>query len=457
MTTSPSNPFLKGIFKAQHNEITLSELNVTGKIPRELNGRFVRNGPNPQFVWSDNYHMYSGDGMLHVLDLNNGRASYMNRFIRTPRFLCEREQGRAVFPGMRDRVAVAPEFAGIPPFTANTHVIEHAGRLLALNEGSPPFAVTDIRSGAAVPDYLNGAVRMTFAAHPKQDPDSGELHGFSYITPDRKVDYLVLDRLGRARLVAGFQPPYTALMHDFAITRHFAVFPFYPLTWSMERVQRGELLYRWEPELGSYYYVLDRTSGEIVHIFQDSAVMGMHTVNAFEHQGCIILDMVLMDDIPQGTQAFADDSLSYQNTLNRITLDPANGTLRRQRLSDLNVEFPRIDERHSTTEHRFSFFASTLNDSLPRYLFDSISRYDHQLDRMETYCPESRVLFGEPVFVPAGDKEGEGYLLAYGYDEEEDTSDVWILDSTALIQGPLARIHIPQRVPFGFHGSWLEG
>ncbi|WP_020405359.1 carotenoid oxygenase family protein [Hahella ganghwensis] len=456
MMTASSNPFLNGVFKAQHNEATLSDLSVTGVIPPELNGRFVRNGPNPQFIWSDNYHMYSGDGMLHTLSLRNGKAGYMNCYIRTPRFLCEREQGRAVFPGMRDIALVEAEFENVPSFTANTNVIEHAGRMLALNEGSPPFAIMDAAKGDAVPDRFGGIIRQTFTAHPKLSPKSGELYGFSYITPDGLVDYSVLDSSGRARLITSFRPPYAALMHDFAMTQNYAVFPVYPLTWSMERVQRGEPIFQWEPELGSYYYVLNRLSGEIVKIFRDDAILGMHVVNAYEKRGRIVLDMVLMDDIPADAQAFADDSISYLNTLNRISLNLENGVLLRDRLSDLNVEFPRIDERWTTEPYRYAYLASTLNPHLPGFIFDSISRYDHLWGRMETFRPDEAVLFGEPVFVPVGAQEGNGYLLSYGYDQNKDTSDLWIFNAMALMQGPVARVHIPHRVPYGFHGNWFD-
>ncbi len=456
MTASSTNPFLSGVFKAQHEEITLTGLDVSGEIPRELNGCFLRNGPNPQFVWSDHYHMYSGDGMLHALTLVDGKAGYLNRFIRTPRFLCEREQGRAVFPGMRDALAVDPAFAHVPPFTANTHVLRHAGKLLALNEGSMPFVVTNLKTGEGNPDNFEGTVKMTFTAHPKKDPRTGELHGFSYITPNGMIDYLALDAAGNASLIGSYRPPYQALMHDFAITQHYAIFPIYPLTWSLERVQRGELLYRWEPELGSYYIVLDRKSGEVLHVFRDTATLGMHTVNAYEKQGRIILDMVMMDDIPEGAEAFVDDSVSYLNTLNRITLDLEAGGLQRKRLSNLNVEFPRIDERWSTAPNRYSYLASTTNDRLPQYLFDSVSRFDLWTSQMETYKPDAEILFGEPVFVPTGEQEGDGYLLSYGYDQAEDNSDLWILDAMDISSGPVARIHIPQRVPYGFHGSWIE-
>ncbi|OZG71591.1 hypothetical protein BTA51_20130 [Hahella sp. CCB-MM4] len=456
MTVAATNPFLNGVFKAQHEEILLTGLDVSGEIPRELNGCFLRNGPNPQFVWSDNYHMYSGDGMLHALSLVDGRASYLNRFIRTPRFMCEKEQGRAVFPGMRDALAVDPAFGHVPPFTANTHVLKHAGRLLALNEGSMPFVVTNPATGEGTLDNFGGTVKMTFTAHPKLDPRTGELHGFSYITPNGMIDYLMLNPAGVAKSIASFRPPYRALMHDFAITQHYAVFPIYPLTWSMERVQRGERLYKWEPELGSYYYVLDRNNGEVVRVFRDSATLGMHTVNAYEKQGRIILDMVMMDDLPEGARAFEDDSITYLNSLNRVTLDLESGTLQRERLSHLNVEFPRIDERWSAAPYRYCYLASTVNDRLPQYLFDSLSRFDHRTGQMETYRPEHDVLFGEPVFVPVGEHEGEGYLLSYGYDQDHDKSDLWILDAMNIADGPVARIHIPQRVPYGFHGSWIN-
>ena len=456
MKTTAAKPFLNGMFKAQHNELTLDELKVSGKIPAELCGSFIRNGPNPQFPWSDKYHMYEGDGMLHTITLSDGRAGYRNRFIRTPKFLCEQEHGRSIFPGIRDWTAVAPAFAEIPRFTANTHIVQHAGQLLALNEGSPPFVMSDPDSGTGQHHHFDGVIKMTFTAHPKRDPVSGELHGYSYITPDGNVDYIVLDVAGKARLAASFRPPFPSLMHDFAITQNYAVFPIFPLTRSMERMLRGEPLYQWEPELGSYYAVLDRSTGSVVNTFQDLDMLGMHTVNAFEQDACIVLDIVLIDDIPKDIQAFADDSITFKNTLHRLRLNLATGSLQRDRLSDLNVEFPRMDDRWSSLPYQHSYMASTIDPELPHYLFDSVSHFNHQHLHMTTFCPGDGTLFGEPVFAPAGEREGEGYLLTYGYDPAKDTSDLWILKADNITAGPVARIHIPQRVPYGFHGSWIS-
>ncbi len=155
-------------------ECDAPHLKVTGELPRELNGTLYRNGPNPQFD-APGAHWFVGDGMLHAFHLENGRASYRNRWIRTPKWLAEHDAGRALFGGFGRKLPGTPAGITDDGGVANTNIIFHGGKLLALEEGHLP---TEIEPGTlnrlGYCDY-KGAIKGPFTAHPKIDPVTGEM------------------------------------------------------------------------------------------------------------------------------------------------------------------------------------------------------------------------------------------------------------------------------------------
>ena len=66
MTTYDASPYLAGNFAPVSEEVTAFDLTVTGTIPDELQGRFLRNGPNPRAVPDmEKHHWFFGEGMVH--------------------------------------------------------------------------------------------------------------------------------------------------------------------------------------------------------------------------------------------------------------------------------------------------------------------------------------------------------------------------------------------------------
>lgn len=169
---TPPAPHFAGNFAPVAAELTTHQLAVTGSIPPELTGWYVRNGPNPQDAASP--HWFFGDGMVHGVRLEGGRArAYRNRWVRTSTFT----DGARV----HDRQGNTDLTAGV----ANTHVIRHAGRTLALVESSFPYEL-DCRPGHELETLgaydFGGRLTTSMTAHPKTCPVTGELHFFGYGT-----------------------------------------------------------------------------------------------------------------------------------------------------------------------------------------------------------------------------------------------------------------------------------
>jgi carotenoid cleavage dioxygenase-like enzyme len=180
----PNNMFLKHIWEPIGFECDLNDAVVIGKIPTELNGTFYRNGPNPQYVYSENYHMFEGDGMIHAITFQNGKVHYQNRWIRTEKFLAERQARKSLFGGMRDLSMRDESVKHLSANTANTNVIWHHNQLLALNEGSLPSSIEKNNLTECSVYTFNQSLNRTMMAHPKIDPVSGELLFYSYFGPD---------------------------------------------------------------------------------------------------------------------------------------------------------------------------------------------------------------------------------------------------------------------------------
>lgn len=190
------NPYLMGPYAPVDTEIDASDLEVIGEIPDDLNGLYVRNGPNPQHIPAGRYHWFDGDGMLHGVRIAGGKASYRNRYVRTKGFEIEREAGRALWTGLLE----PPRFDNPHgPFknAANTALVWHDGRLLALWEGGEPHTIRVPGLETIGPYTYGGKLVSAFTAHPKVDEVTGEMmfFGYSMVQPPF-VKYSVVSAAG---------------------------------------------------------------------------------------------------------------------------------------------------------------------------------------------------------------------------------------------------------------------
>ncbi|MGJ4917662.1 carotenoid oxygenase family protein [Bradyrhizobium oligotrophicum] len=438
-------------------------LAITGELPRELNGTLYRNGPNPQFS-SPGSHWFVGDGMLHAFHLENGRASYRNRWIRTPKFEAERKAGRALFGGFGRRLPDAPADV-TDGGVANTNVIAHAGRLLALEEAHLP---TEIEPGTlATRGYhdFGGRLRGAFTAHPKTDPVTGELLFFGYnaagpLTP--ALSYGTVDAAGRLTRLDRFEAPYASMVHDFIVTANHVLFPILPLTGSIERAMSGRPPYAWEPDKGAYVGVMKR-SGDIKDIvwFRGDACYVFHIMNAWEDGNRIVADVMQFEEAPlfPHPDGRPTDPAKSVARLCRWSFDLAGNTDRftQSYLDDLTGEFPRIDDRRAGLTSRHGWYACANPDGPLFGALSGLAHVDGAGTRQATHLLPAGDTLSEPVFVPRSRDaaEGDGWLLTVVWRAGSNTSDLAVFNATDIGNGPVALVHLGHRVPDGFHGNWV--
>jgi carotenoid cleavage dioxygenase len=440
------NFFLTGNFGPVAEECTAQELRVTGRIPESLEGRLLRIGPNPIAADPATYHWFLGNGMVHGVALRAGRAAwYRSRFVRDDEVVAAKG-----WPPVAGPQREFPLGGGI----ANTNVIGHAGRTLAIVEGGNlPVELGRELETVARSDF-GGTLPSGFTAHPKRDPDTGELHAAVYGVGTEYIQYVVVGVDGRVRKTVDVPVPGAPMVHDCAITKNYFLLLDLPVVLDRAAFERtgGGLPYTWQPEYGARVGLLPRDGGAgdvIWHEIEPCFVF--HPLNAFEDaDGRVVLDVV------RHPQTFASERYQAGNgppTLDRWTIDPHGGPVKEERLDDRPQEFPRHDERRVGKPHRYGYSIQIGAG----FRFEALLKHDLRERRTERHVERPERLFMEPVFVPRTPDaaEDDGWVLAYTYDEDTKRSAVVILSAQDFAAGPIATIDLPTRVPFGFHGNWI--
>ncbi len=434
--------FRTGNYAPVHDELTEFDLAVEGCIPAELNGWYLRNGPNPR---SGEGHWCIGDGMVHGVRLENGRAAwYRNRWVRTESF-------DDPFPPYNDDGS-----RNLHSSIANTHVVRHAGKTLALMEFSLPYEISNDLSTLGVYDF-GGALTDSMTAHPKICPSTGELHFFgcgNIFEPH--VSYHRADADGRLTVSRPIEVPALTLMHDFALTAEYVVFLDLPLLFNLEvaltRPYQRDLPYRWDDRYRARLGVLRRDDpyGQL-RWFDIDPCFVFHVANAYDLASsggnAIVLEVLRYDEMWRQNSDFGRDSALWRWTINLDT-----GVVEERQLDDRGVEFPRVDDRLAGTAARYSVAVG--NGALVRYDLQDDTAIEHRFGRGRHGSPGAP---GEAVFAPAAGQADElsGWYLTYVYDAETDSSDLVVIDASDFAAEPVARIRMPRRVPHGFHGNWI--
>ena len=339
------NRFLEGPFAPVSEEITAFDLPVTGRIPAELNGRYFRNGPNTISLDDPNYHWFIGAGMLHGVRLRDGRAEwYRNRWVRS----------KAVAESLGETWPAGPVHAGMD-FAANTHVISHAGQILATVEAGPlPYEVSPDLETLGPCDF-GGSLPGGFAAHTKLDHRTGELHALGYFWGWDYVQHVVVGGGGRVSRTTNIPVADGPMMHDFALTENHLVLFDLPVTFSMDAVSAGkEMPYVWNSAHQARVGVLplDKTADDIRWLEVDPCFV-FHSLNGYEDGGRIVLDLCRYETAYDVSTMTGPGPV----TLDRWIIDPSSGKLTQQRLDDRLQEFPRIDDRLTGRPHRYGYCA----------------------------------------------------------------------------------------------------
>ena len=146
-----------------------------------------------------------------------------------------------------------------------------------------------------------------------------------------------------------------------------------------------------------------------------------------------------------------DANFTNHAALHRWTMDMTSGKVAESALDDRSIEFPRIAESLVGLENRFGYAVASFEDE------NSLVKYDLQSGASVAHDFGREQIPGEAVFVPreGATNEDDGWLMTYVFDKPTNSSSFVVLNAADITGAPVASVQLPQRVPFGFHGSWI--
>lgn len=439
------NTYLSANFAPVEHEVTATDLPVIGELPKELNGRYLRNGPNPfDIVDPDTHHWFLGDGMVHGIRLSEGRAAwYRNRYVGSDRVAAK--LGRPIS---------GPNWSE-GDTGANTNVGGFAGRTWAMVEaGGSPVELTYELDTVARNDFF-GTLPGSFTAHPKVDPTTGEMHAMVY-APGKwfdHVQYVVIGSDGRVRRTVDI-PCGMTMMHDMSLTQTYAIAYDFPVTVDLNLALTGTRFpLRWNPDYGSRVGLLPREGSADEIIWVDVPVCySFHPLNAYDRaDGTVVIDLCVYD------RMFEHDVVGpFGDSLPRLERWEISPKLRKCSVTVIDEspqEFPRHAHVVGTREHRFGYAAGVGTERLGATLkHDLVSGTRWSYD----YGPGRGA--GEAVFVARNGStaEDDGWLMTFTHAHDGSSASFVVLDAQNIERGPVAEVPLPQRVPYGFHGNWVS-
>jgi carotenoid cleavage dioxygenase len=461
------NPYLHGIHAPTVHETTAVELPVEGELPRELYGAVVRNGPNQVHPPANLYHWFDGDGMLHAVQIRDGRAAYRSRFVRTAGLAAEQRGGRALWPGVMGPMRWDGGHPGLKD-TGNTDVIWHGGRLLALwYLCGTPWAVDPLTLEPLGADDFGGRRRTTVSAHPKRDERTGELVWFTLSDFEPPwMTYGVCDADGTLVHQTPIELPGPRAPHDLTITERFTIlhdFPFFHDPAVLR--EHGFRVARFHRDLPSRFGVIPRRGGSgDVRWFEFEPGYVLHMANAWEEGDWIVMDGCRQPDPSirrrpeEGALASMLGYLRIRAHLHRWRMNLRTGEAREEPLDDLNVEFCLPDTARYGEKTRWSWHQHLPAD-MHTVEFRALVKYDHETGRATRFDYPPGWCGSESPFAPrpGAAAEDDGWVLTLATDAATLRSECWVFDAREIERGPIARVKLPARVPTGFHAKWIPG
>jgi carotenoid cleavage dioxygenase len=434
----------KGNFAPVEKEITGTDLRVEGALPPELSGMYVRQSANP--VTGTSGHWFMGEGMVHGVRVENGKALwYKNRYVQTP-YLENPEPTRISDQGVIDYKVSK----------ANTSILKHNGQILALEEGSFPYVLTDDLDTVGPTDF-DGGLTCAFAAHTKACPVTGELISIGYGQLPPYLTYVRVTPDGKVAQSTEVDIPAPVMMHDMAMSENHVLFLDLPIRFSLEDALEGNMPFAWSDEHDARIGVMPRNGGNgDVKWFSIEPCFMFHTLNAYDEGDSVVLDTCRSTAIWRKAGEMAGDSeLSFY----RYTCNMKTGAVKEEQLFDRRLEFPRVADERMGQKQRCGFCLD-LGDSADMEQPDFRGNLKINFETGETQLHETGPGRNstEAVFVPAEGADpdsDEGYVMSYVHDENTGKTDFVVLDATDMTKEPIAKVTLPQRVPYGFHGNFI--
>jgi len=453
-------------FRTLPDEFDYQVDEIDGRVPVALRGTLFRNGAGRNDLGGHWFpHWFDGDGMISAIRFDDAGIHYFNRYVRTQNYLDETRAGRIVHRGfgkMRPGGFIGNALRQ-PGNVSNISVVVDDERLLSLWEGGPPHVLDPRTLETLGLEDFGGQVRA-FSAHPKTDPETGELFNFG-------IDYGRKTTLTPYRLVKGgltrFAPielPYPVMNHDFVLTANYLVFCLGPILVHPLQMILGLTSFdgalRWDGGRPTLILLVPRAGGAARWI-ETEAFFQFHFANGFEQDGAIVVDLTRypgFDTVGDALRNYwhSEWSADGMAALVRLRIDLATGTVERHAFPTGNAnEFPRINPHYVATRHRYVYIANNPTDQ-GIGLQQRITRVDLESGASVSHDFAPHGYPGEPVFIPArpGGEEDEGFVVTLVFDAAANRTQIVGLDARDVAARPLFVARLRHHVPYSLHGTF---
>ena len=463
-------------YESQPKEFAYRVEDIEGEIPAELSGTVFRNGPGLTDI--NGYrlrHPFDGDGMISSLAIQDGQAFYRNKFVRTEGYVAEQASGkpeyRGVFGTQKPGGWLANAFDLRLKNIANTHVVYWGGKLLALWEAAEPHRLDPNTLETVGLEYLDGLLKKgdAFAAHPKFDPDcNGE---------ERMVNFGVKTGLSSTISLFEFSPDGTlahqhkhsvagfAFLHDFAITPNYCVFVQNPVSFNpipfVTGFKGAAECIQFNPKEPTKIVLIPRNGQDKVRFYNTDPCFVFHHANAFEQDGKLILDSICYDNFPSIEDAEDYSTVDFDHVpasnLWRFTVDLETEGVNVDVLIERSCEFPTMNPKNVGRAYRYLYLGAA-HGSTGTAPLQALIKRDMETGEEQLWSAAPRGFSGEPLFVarPGSEQEDDGWVLLWLYNAERDRTELAIFNAQDITAGPVARLNLKHRVPYGLHGSFTS-
>jgi carotenoid cleavage dioxygenase len=465
------NPYLHGVYAPTLNTGTVGEnLEITGELPADMDGAYLRNGPNPQFKPKNLYHPFDGDGLVHGLYFRDGEVTYRNMQVDTACLQKERQAQEAIWPGV-----MGPFDFTLPDFpikdTANTDIILHQGKLISLwyNSGIP-YTLDPLTMENTGPLEFGSRLTRKMSAHSRVDWETGEMFFFDYGDEPPYMVYGVMAPDGSLKHEAAIDLPGPRLPHEITFTSNYAILHDHPLFHDMNVLRRhGMRVLHFHRDMPTRFGLIPRL-GDKPRWFDCEPCFVLHTTNAWEEGDWVIMDGCRSTN---PMPASRDDEGELASMLSYMRLEANNyrwrfnlktGEVREGPIDDRNSEFNKSNQLFHGVKTRYAYHQDIplREDGGHTLRFTGLLKYDNETGQYQKYEYGPGVFGSESPFVPKkgatrDSAEDDGYVITFVTDSNDWTSHAWIFDATDITPGPICRIKLPHRIPNGFHGWWARG
>jgi carotenoid cleavage dioxygenase-like enzyme len=479
MVDFSNQPTMKGFFAPTRFEADVYDCEVVGKIPPELKGAFVRLGGDwfyPPTSQEDS--PFNMDGYLGMFRFKHGIVDYKGRWVKTPRFKADRKAHKQLFGVYRNPFTDDPSVHGLDRSVQNTTPLAFAGKLFTLKEDSLPYEIDCNTLQTIGPWDFNGKYKsLTFTAHPKVDPVTGEMICYGYEATGLESNDVFLYTINKQGVVTRelrFKVPYISMVHDIGLTQKHVIIPVFGFVTSMERLKQGKVHWGWDSTKPSYVGVVPR-EGEAKDIrwFKGPERATVHTLNARTEGEKVILEAAIYDSNPfpffppiDGSPWDPQKARAYirRNTFN---LNSKDDGFTEEKLFQMNVsDLGRVDDRYLSLPYRYAFtaysdpkrpFNEARAGNLKGRVNNCYGRFDLATGEVSSYFVGDTHSLQEVCFIPRSKDapEGDGFIMGVASNYAEMRSELIIADSRHLEDGDIARVILPFRATSQVHGRWM--